>query len=868
MANTSTSPLVSLNPYAKPFAPPSLDLTPAPISSTDDASHFNTANSTFLPKASPHSTNDDRSPSPPNRTSFLPSFAAQAIFKQALLQALPPLQYSFNAATPAFQPSKPIEARALVTTPGEIPRNISGTLSSRPLPVPPPATISRATRIEDSPTAPHHAPFPRPVSVNNLLPNPRPVSPELKFRSFRMPLGPVAISPHKGRVTSGTVASWRSVNRSMSSSDDRIDRIVLGLQFPSAELEEGGRSSFESPGQEEVPESMEAVREDDRGTGREALAVPRGSRAIRDDGGEATSMRLASASSAASRYKRPAIPLFGGKEETQVEEKERERMRADYENTRSQSAFAEGTQRSLVIGNEDECFEDCSHHHPPLPASTSSPTLNSSTPLLNPASRHKPPDSIALRTSSPSPTRSHSSSSSASYRPVGIDDLVRRIQFLLDDKLTSLRLSGTTGGIVHLASLHPESEDALVEKLIEGMFEERENLGLGRGKLAEDEEERVEERIVDGVQKALAGKSPVLSSSKDLPRVDRRVLFAASAHLDDTFAILKSALPIQPTRFDPSTLSPILDTLATFKVDLQTHTSTLSSSLHSHISRTQIIPDQLISSIFRSLQPIFDDLTNRLNTSAQAGEVAEAVERALPALREDLARAVVQAMSPQRDPDSLRRDITNCTFEVIKPLLESTRPPPLDVGSLVERIVDALPSPPAPTEPVDLSPLQFALEALRTSSSTSHQAILSALSDSSASLLTSLVDAIAASQPLPPSEEVQAANQLLPTTRLQAAEDLAARQSAELEQLRAERIEHLKRKTESEVKAVGEKHAREELEGRVRALVAERDAGLERQTMWKEESEKAREAMGGARIKVSRVFFLDRITPLSEKLIQ
>lgn len=62
---------------------------------------------------------------------------------------------------------------------------------------------------------------------------------------------------------------------------------------------------------------------------------------------------------------------------------------------------------------------------------------------------------------------------SSSFQPVQLDDLVRRIQSVLDDKLNALRLSDLKGGIVHLASLHPNAEESLLGRLAE-MLEERE----------------------------------------------------------------------------------------------------------------------------------------------------------------------------------------------------------------------------------------------------------------------------------------------------------------------------------------------------------------------------------------------------------
>jgi len=71
------------------------------------------------------------------------------------------------------------------------------------------------------------------------------------------------------------------------------------------------------------------------------------------------------------------------------------------------------------------------------------------------------------------PFSSQVSSSSLSSGPILIDDLVRRIQLLLDDKLNSLRTSDVTGGFVHLSTLHPDAEDALVARIVGTLMEER-----------------------------------------------------------------------------------------------------------------------------------------------------------------------------------------------------------------------------------------------------------------------------------------------------------------------------------------------------------------------------------------------------------
>jgi hypothetical protein len=69
--------------------------------------------------------------------------------------------------------------------------------------------------------------------------------------------------------------------------------------------------------------------------------------------------------------------------------------------------------------------------------------------------------------------RSASSSIDPQAEPSAqLDGLVRRIQAVIDDKLNSLRLSGTKGGIVHLASLHLDAERSLLGRLA-AMLEER-----------------------------------------------------------------------------------------------------------------------------------------------------------------------------------------------------------------------------------------------------------------------------------------------------------------------------------------------------------------------------------------------------------
>ena len=70
------------------------------------------------------------------------------------------------------------------------------------------------------------------------------------------------------------------------------------------------------------------------------------------------------------------------------------------------------------------------------------------------------------------PTSNSSSARAPAERPGHLDDLVRRIQVIIDDKLNSLRLSGTRGGIIHLASLHPDAERSLLGRLA-AMLEER-----------------------------------------------------------------------------------------------------------------------------------------------------------------------------------------------------------------------------------------------------------------------------------------------------------------------------------------------------------------------------------------------------------
>lgn len=64
-------------------------------------------------------------------------------------------------------------------------------------------------------------------------------------------------------------------------------------------------------------------------------------------------------------------------------------------------------------------------------------------------------------------------SEGSSSPTAAVDDLVRRITQIIDDKLTSLRTSDVTGGFVHLSSLHPDSEDALVARIVGTLLEER-----------------------------------------------------------------------------------------------------------------------------------------------------------------------------------------------------------------------------------------------------------------------------------------------------------------------------------------------------------------------------------------------------------
>lgn len=459
------------------------------------------------------------------------------------------------------------------------------------------------------------------------------------------------------------------------------------------------------------------------------------------------------------------------------------------------------------------------------------------------------------------------------YQPVQLEDLVRRIQTILDDKLNSLRMSSGTG-VVRLASLHPDAEESLLGRLV-AMLEDQ---GALRGS-----EEAARGAIEEGyrvVCERLEGASSLLDPPPPCPSGLTPALTARTGSLTEA---LRSLNP--PSAQDAASLQReavlnglqhqvVLDVLAaegersTLMLEhLEDHSDKLESLMTT--TPVAILDAQSLVVIESAIEDSARGLTANLSTAADV-----VVDAILPALEEarqeaaglidgfaerillrlddlgtrslthsDIASIVSRIVAEQYNKPHLaaaeERIVSSIGAQVASAVGALPAPASLDVDGLVRRIVDASPAP----APVNLAPLTAALKVIKDDTGRQHAAtegLVVRLRETLQEELAALAERDAAARS---SESVLA-------EQLQATEAERVRLSAEVAKLRAAGLEHLALQSKASVAAHADRFALDEARSSLKVAETEKAAALERErTIAGENTEKTKE-LGKLKIKV------------------
>lgn len=777
-----------------------------PLPQLVSKSNFNTADSTFSKAPSFFTADSQTSPpvpfsarlSAPPATSENQGTFNRAAFNPAVAPFLPLSKMPIATAAPLHAP------RTLsIDAPAFQPASVRG-------PRPPP---SPARPLPTAPTL--QGSLKVPSGRGPGLHPPDPESPTHKFRSFKLPL---------------------------------LAAVNVDPPFP-------GPEHFNFPRSPRMGASSIAMRP--TGFGGVANFAAKDDAADDYSGGlrPSTTAVEASYASSAQRYKRSPIPMFAAPPPLAVNEVALPAPLPAHEATRlsvrsrlgsrdighsllhhgDQPSFDDSRVRSISISKmvshgliiEDDQAEDEDENEDSV----------SITPMTSTNFARREATAEEGERAEPSPKLIHLTRAGQHNSNHSVDDLVKR-------------------GFIHLASLHPDVEDSLVQRIVSSILGER-NLGLRD----EPDFDLIRTCIEDGYRVVCERTEGVLGealrSVDFLTQQQQHPAWAnavAPARVDAIHAETIEAFRAQSLEVNRL----FGEVLA--RVEGQSRKLSDLASRQQHMpSPTHVSPvdvGAIVREVVDSLSPRLEKLHSRTTELVQSFAVNQ--ERALTKDKDVSANFVVQQLLPEisalqdsalnaasitdvvtaalaafpapatPDYEGLHRSFVNSVSQTIQTLLAEHKTPPLDTDDLVRKVVASLP----PSSPPDFSTLSASLSHLLAQSNESldiHRAALAA-QKTTKDLSQSLMDAETSLQE-------SRASQALLTERLTQAEASREKLEKEVEPLRKVQLTVLEIKAERGLEKVRSEHEIAGLKENLKRAQEERDASFKRETLFKREAE-------------------------------
>lgn len=326
--------------------------------------------------------------------------------------------------------------------------------------------------------------------------------------------------------------------------------------------------------------------------------------------------------------------------------------------------------------------------------------------------------------------------------------------------------------------------------------------------------------------------------------------WARTGSLNET---LRSSVPPPPAQLDPAAL----DKIAADSQGIHSSVSALSALLDEHLARsTELAPKDstsiLVAELLAALSPVLSH--SKLDSAAVLAAVEEGLCKALPpagpvaidrdSLRQELASvlpAYFDAVKPvSLDQERLSDLVTTSVIErlprwdqtvveALRPMIEASAPPLLNVDSLVSKLLSSLPS---PSPRVDVGPVNLKLDDLsdRMRVVLSSQLQFGSRLDDLAILRAEIDTATARLRDSQSSHAVV-------EEKLRATEEERARLAEELAALRKASLEALAFRAKVDLQEVKHQSVVQDLRSKVATAETERDASLEREALFKKENE-------------------------------